>query len=343
MTVSGMRFKFWALAAALLHVAALAHAGPVLDRVRARQQVNCAVVTDLDDYSYEDTHGNLALLGADLCKAVTAAVLGPQAKVVVSPYPDEPTALAALRDGKVDLLGAATPSIQTRAHFPVQFGPTVFYDGQGFLVLNASPVKMLADFSGKLICYMGSGAAYGALDPAFKARGIKYIAFPFEEVGEMEAALVSGRCDTITADVSQLAIMRAVFLGQKHNYRILGETITEDPAAPAYPAGDREWSNIVDFTIDALIQAEASGVTAANVETMRNSEDPVTRRLLGTDRGPVLSLGLDKEWSVRAIKAVGNFGEVFDRDLGAQSPLRLERGKTALWTQGGLLYPMPIR
>jgi general L-amino acid transport system substrate-binding protein len=331
------------MAAALLLAAPLAHAGPVLDRVKARQQVNCGVVTDLDDYSYSDTHGNLALLGADLCKAVTAALLGEGAKVIVSPYPDEPTALAALKDGKIDLLGAVTPSLQTRAHYPIAFGPTVFYDGQGFLVLNASPIKTLADFDGKKICFMGSGAAFGELQPAFTARKIRFIPFPFEEVGEMEAALVTGNCDAVTADVSQLAIMRAVFLGQKHNYRVLPDTITEDPAAPAYPAGDPEWSNIVDWTITALIQAEASGVTAANIDTMRNSADPVTRRLLGTDRGPVLALGLDREWSVRAIKAVGNFGEVFDRDLGAHSPLRLERGKTALWTQGGLLYPMPIR
>ena len=341
--VSEMSLRLWFLTAALLLAAPLAHAGQVLDRVKAQQHLNCGVVTDLDDYSYEDTHGNLALLGADLCKAVTAAVLGESAKVIVSAYPDEPTALAALRDGKIDLLGAATPSIQSRAHFQIAFGPTVLYDGQGFLVLNSSPIRTLGDFTGKKICFMGSGAAFGELESAFKARGIKYIAFPFEEVGEMEAALVTGNCDAITADTTQLAIMRAVFLGQKHNYRILPETITEDPAAPAYPAGDHEWSNIVDWTITALIQAEASGVTAANVDAMRNREDPVTRRLLGTDRGPVLALGLDREWSVRAIKAVGNFGEVFDRDLGAHSPLRLDRGKNALWTQGGLLYPMPIR
>ena len=341
--VSEMNLKYWSLAVAVVLAATGAHPGPVLDRVRAQNHVNCGVVTDTDDWSYDDTHGNLAPLGADLCKAVSAAVLGEGAKVIVTPYPDDPTALAALKAGKIDLLGAATPSLQTRAHDPIAFGPAVLYDGQGFLVLNTSPIRTLADFTGRKICYLGSGAAEGALAPALGARGVKYIAFPFEEVGEMEAALVSGRCDSITANVSQLAMMRAVFLGQRRNYRILPETITEDPAAPAYPAGDLEWSNIVDWTITALIQAEASGVTAANIDTMRNSEDPVTRRLLGTDRGPVLALGLDREWSVRAIKAVGNFGEVFDRDVGAHSPLRLERGKTALWTQGGLLYPMPIR
>ncbi len=338
-----MNTRFWVLALALLLAAPAAHAGAVLDAVRARHQVHCGVVTDQDDFSYEDTHGNLAALGADLCKAVTAAALGADAKVIVSAYPDEPSALTALASGKIDMLGAATPSLQNRAHYPVTFGPTVLYDGQGFLVLTSSPIRTLADFAGKLICYMGSGSAESALVPAMKARGIKYIPFPFEEVGEMEAALVSGRCATITADVTQLANMRAAFLGQRHNYRLLAETITDDPAAPAYPAGDREWSQIVDWTVTALIQAEASGVTAANLETMRNSEDPVTRRLLGTDRGPVLALGLDREWSVRAIKAVGNFGEVYDRDVGAHSPLRLARGKTALWTQGGLLYPAPIR
>jgi general L-amino acid transport system substrate-binding protein len=338
-----MKIRPWLLAGALLLVSAAAQAGAVLDRVRTQNHVNCGVVTDEDDYSYDDTHGNLAALGADLCKAVTAAVLGESAKVIVSAYPDEPTALAALKAGKVDMLGPVTPSLQNRAHYPVAFGPTVFYDGQGFLVLTNSPIKTIDDLAGKLICYMGSGAAESALVPAMKARGVKYLPFPFEEVGEMEAALVSGRCATITADISQLANMRAAFLGQRHNYSLLSQTITDDPAAPAYPAGDPEWGAIVDWTITALIQAEASGVTAANIETMRNSEDPVTRRLLGTDRGPVLALGLDREWSARAIKAVGNFGEVFDRDVGGHSPLRLPRGKTALWTQGGLLYPAPIR
>jgi general L-amino acid transport system substrate-binding protein len=175
------------------------------------------------------------------------------------------------------------------------------------------------------------------------ARGIKIVQFPFEEIGEMEAALVGGRCATITADVTQLANMRAAFLGQKKNFSFLPELITQDPAAPAYADSDRDWSQIVDWTITALIQAEDSGVTKANVEEKRNSPDPVTRRLLGTDRGPVLALGLDREWSVRAIRAVGNFGEVYDRDVGMNSPLKLDRGLTNLWDRGGLLYPNPIR
>ena len=159
----------------------------------------------------------------------------------------------------------------------------------------------------------------------------------------MEAALVAGRCSAITGDVTQLANMRAAFLGQRNSYSILPEMITSDPLAPAYAAGDPEWSAMVDWTVTALIQAEESGVTAANIEEMKKSEDPEVRRLLGTARGPVLALGLDQWWSVRAIKAVGNFGEVYDRDAGAHSPLRLSRGLTALWNQGGLLYAMPIR
>ena len=338
-----MKFRKLILLAALALGPQAAHAGQVLDRVRAQHHLNCGVVIDQDDFSKEDTHGNLAVLGADLCRAVTAAVLGADARVVVSAYPDEPTGLQALKAGRIDMLAGGTPSLQDRAHYPVAFGPTVFYDAQGFLALTNSPIKTLRDLAGKSICYIDSTAAADALGPAFKARGIKYLPFPFEEVGEMEAALVTGHCAAITADVTQLANMRAVFLGQRHNYSILPETITDDPWAPIYPDDDKAWGEIVDWTITALLQAEASGVTQANVEEKRASDDPVTRRLLGTDRGPVLALGLDREWSVRAIKAVGNFGEVFDRDVGQASPLRLDRGQTKLWTQGGLLYPMPIR
>ncbi len=201
----------------------------------------------------------------------------------------------------------------------------------------------MTDLAGKQICYIAETGAEEALAPAMAARSIKYIPFPFEEMGEMEAALVSGHCTAITANVTQLANMRAAFLGQRNNYSILPEMITADPAAPAYPVGDPAWAAIVDWSITALIQAEASGVTAANLETMRSSDDPVVRRLLGTDRGPVLALGLDRDWSVRAIKAAGNFGEIYERDVGMASPLKLPRGQTALWTQGGLLYPMPIR
>jgi general L-amino acid transport system substrate-binding protein len=331
------------VAASLLIAAPIAHAGQVLDRVKAAGHVNCGVVIDQDDWSKEDTHGNLAFLGADLCRAVTAAVLGADAKVIVSPYQDEPGALEALKAGKIDMLGAATPSLQTRAHYPVAFGPTVLYDGQGFLVPTSGPVKHIGDLAGKLVCFIGGTENEAMIQPAMDARGIKIVQFPFEEIGEMEAALVGGRCATITADVTQLANMRAAFLGQKKNFSFLPELITQDPAAPAYADSDREWSQIVDWTITALIQAEDSGVTKANVEEKRNSPDPVTRRLLGTDRGPVLALGLDREWSVRAIRAVGNFGEVYDRDVGMNSPLKLDRGLTNLWDRGGLLYPNPIR
>lgn len=338
-----MTLRTMILAAGAMLAVSAAHAGPVLDRVQAQHQVNCGVVTDQDDYSKEDTHGNLAAFGADLCRAVTAAALGSDAKVVVSAYPDEPGALEALKAGKIDLLGAATPSLQNRAHYQAAFGPTVIYDGQGFLALTDSPLKSLKDLAGKQICYISETGFEDALAPAMRARNIKYIPFPFEEMGEMEAALVSGHCAAITANVTQLANMRAAFLGQRNNYAILPEMITADPAAPAYPVGDPAWAAIVDWSITALIQAEASGVTAANIETMRSSDDPVVRRLLGTDRGPVLALGLDRDWSVRAIKAAGNFGEIYDRDVGMASPLKLPRGQTALWTQGGLLYPMPIR
>lgn len=159
----------------------------------------------------------------------------------------------------------------------------------------------------------------------------------------MEAALVSGHCAAMTADISLLSGARAAFHSRIGNFEILPEMITFDPLTPAYPQGDPQWAAIVGWTVYALIQAEASGVTQANVDAMLKSEEPVLRRLLDNSSGLARALGLDADWAVRAIKAVGNYGELFDRTLGKSSPLNLPRGKNALWTQGGLMYPMPIR
>jgi len=167
--------------------------------------------------------------------------------------------------------------------------------------------------------------------------------FPFEEQGEMEAALVSGHCAAMTGDISQLANARAAFHGRVNNFKILPETITLDPLAPAYAQGDPRWGDIVNWVISALIQAEASGVTQINVDVMRASEDPVVSRLLTKAGGVGRALGLDDDWAVHVIKAVGNYGEIFERDLGQRSPFKLDRGINALWTKGGLMYPRPSR
>jgi general L-amino acid transport system substrate-binding protein len=320
-----------------------AHAGATLAKVRSSRALTCGINTNEDDYSKNDTHGNLAALGADICKAVAAAVLGPGAKIVVTAYPDEPAGLAAVRSGKTALLAGATPDITYESAFGVGFGPPVFYDGQGFLVANAAGVASLKDFAGKQICFIGGTQAGDTLEAVFKERGIDYTPFPFEEMGEMEAALVVGHCAAITGDLSQLANIHALFHNRIPDFRIMADTIAKDPLAPAFRQGDPEWDRIVTWTVHALVQAEESGVTAANVDQMKTSADPEIRRLLGTYRGLGKALGLTDDWAAHAIAAVGNYGEIYERDVGQGSKLKLPRGLNALWTKGGLMYALPIR
>ena len=318
-------------------------AGSTLKAVRRAAVLNCGINRAEADYSKDDTHGNLAAFGADICKAVAVAALGSAAQVAAKSLPDEPHALAALQAGTVALVAGATPSVSHRAVYAAGFGPTIFFDGQGFIVADAAAVTSLQDFAGKQICYISNTHADATLIHFFHDKGIGFIPFPFEEQGEMEAALFTGHCAAVTGDLSQIADTRYGFHGGANRFVILDDVIEQDPLAPAYRLDDPQWAAIVDWTMNLLIQAEASGVTAANVEAMRQSTDPLVQRLLGTTPGIGRMLGLDDAWAVRVIQAVGNYGEIYERDLGDASPLKLKRGPNALWTRGGLLYAQPFR
>ena len=316
--------------------------GSTLNAVRRAAAVECGINRAEADYSKDDTHGNLAAFGADICKAVGVAVLGRGARVVVKSYPDEPHALRALQTRAVSLVAGATPSVSHRADYALGFGPTILFDSQGFIVADGGSVTTLRDFAGKQICYIANTAADVNLNAAFAASHIAFLPFPFEEQGEMEAALFTGHCAAVTGDLSQLADIRYGFRGGADRFRILDAAIAQDPLAPAYRADDARWAAVVDGTMDLLIQAEASGITAANVETLRHDPDPAVRRLLGTTPGIGRALGLEPDWAVAVIQAVGNYGEIFERDLGPRSPLGMERGVNKPWTQGGLLVARPF-
>ena len=317
--------------------------GATLEGVRKAAALDCGINRAEADYSKDDTHGNLAAFGADICKAVAVAVLGPAARVTAKSAPDETRALQALHKGTVALVAGATPSVTHRMVYSVGFGPTIFFDGQGFLVADAASVKSLDDFAGKQICYISNTHADATLIHYFAEKKIAFIPFPFEEQGEMEAALFTGHCAAVTGDLSQIADTRYGFHGGANRFAILADVIEQDPLAPAYRLGDPQWAAIVDWTMNLLIQAEASGVTAGNVESMRRSTDPLVQRLLGTRPGIGRMLGLDDAWAVRVIQAVGNYGEIYERDLGERSPLGMKRGANELWTRGGLLYAEPFR
>jgi general L-amino acid transport system substrate-binding protein len=317
-------------------------AASTLSKVRAAKSLTCGVNTEEPEYTLADAHGNHVAFDTDICKAVAVAVLGPDAKFTVKPFQDEAGSLAALKSGEIDLLATGSPNFRN-ANGSFGFARTVFYDFQGFLADKGLGINSPKDFAGKKVCFL-IGTEIEAQVSAYMAREkIKYIPGPFSEEGEMEAALVTGVCSAVTADVSQLAYERIAFKRLAKNFVIMPEVVAKDPLAPAYRPDDPQWGAIIDWTMQALIEAEELGITQANVKEMKKSDDIVVRRLLGAHRGWGQYLGLDDEWAARAIEAVGNYGEMFERDLGSGSQMRLERGVNNLWTHGGLMYADPIR
>jgi general L-amino acid transport system substrate-binding protein len=281
----------------------------------------------------------------DICKAVAVAVLGSNAKFTVKSFRDEQDALKALKSGEIALLATGSPNFVNSANKGFGFARPIFYDYQAFFVNKTMGITSPKDLAGKKICFISGNEMEEQLTSYMEREKIKWLPFPFQEEGEMEAAFVTGNCAALSADVSQLAYERLGFKNMAKNFEILPDVIAKDPLAPAYRLDDPQWATIVNWTVEALIQAEESGVTQANLADMKmkKSDDVVIRRLLGLQHGYGQLIGLDDAWAARVIEAVGNYGEMFERDLGSGSVMKLPRGANNLWTQGGLMYALPIR
>ena len=330
--------------AALIAPAAQAVAAvPVVDRVRAAGALACGVVAELTDWDRDDHHSGLDDFNAEWCKAVAVAVLGDAARVNRIGFGAEREGLAALHRGAVDVLMTVSPTASAAARYRVRFGPPVFHDSLAILVPAAAGLRRLADLDGKVLCLLTDDGRLRRIRAAARRRGITLRYMLHQEEGEMDAALVVGRCQAMLADLSVLADDRAGFHAKAGDYVFLPERLSLDPVAPAYRDDDPAWGRIVDWTVAALIQAEASGVTRANVGAMRGTGDADIERLTGEDFATAQALGLPRDWSARVIAALGNYGEIYRRTLGEGSPLGLPRGLNALWTNGGLIYPLPGR
>ena len=323
--------------------AAISHAGPTLDKVRAAGNLTCGVDFEEAEYSTEDAHGNHSLFDLDICKAVAVAVLGPNAKFTVVPFRAEQDAMAGLKAGKVAMIATASIDLLDTSNTSVSFARPLFYDYQGLLVNKSLGIKTAQDLAAKKICFLGDTEVQEQLQGYMRRQNIKWLPFPFQEEGEMEAALITSNCAAVSADVSQLAYERIAFKGMASSFVILPDVVAKDPLAPAYRNDDPQWAAIVDWTAQALIQAEESGITSKNLHEMEKSDDPVIMRLLGTQRGYGRYLDLDDAWAAHVIEAVGNYGEIFNRDLGSDSVMKLDRGMNSLWTGGGLMYASPFR
>jgi len=334
-------FAFFLAAAACL--AAAANAATTLDKIKAAGTFPCAINTEEPEYSTQDAHGNHNAFDLDICKAVAVAVLGPNAKFTVKYLRDEEEALKALKSGDVALLATGSPNYINSTNVGLGFSRPIFYDYQGFLVNRAANIRSAKDLAGKKVCFLGGTEIEIQIQGYMKRQKINWLPFPFQEEGEMEAALITGNCAAITADISQLGYERIAFKSLSRNFEILPDVVAKDPLAPAYRLDDPQWAAIVNWIMEALVQAEESGVNKANLAEMKKSDDPVIQRLLGSWRGYGQYLGLRDEWAADAIEAVGNYGEMFDRDLGPGSKMNLVRGPNNLWTNAGLMYALPIR
>ena len=322
---------------------ASAQLGATLEKIKAAGTLSCGINTELPEYSTQDAHGNHSAFDQDICKAVAVAVLGANAKFTLVPFRDEQDALKALKLGEIAVLATGSPNFINSANTGLGFARPIFYDYQGFLVNRTMGIASMKDLAGKKICFLGGTEIEMQLQGYMQRENIKWLPFSFQEEGEMEAAFVTGNCAAITADVSQLAFERIAFKSRARDFAILPDVIAKDPLAPVYRSDDPQWATVVDWVVEALIQAEESGITQANLPEMKKSDDPAIQRLLGVQRGYGQFLGLDDAWAARVIEAVGNYGELFERDLGSASVMKLARGPNNLWTHGGLMYALPIR
>jgi len=338
------QLKMLASAAAVASIAFIGAAqADTLGDVQARGTLNCGVTTGLAGFAAPDDQGNWTGLDVDMCKAVAAAVLGDPSKVKFVPT-NAKERFTALQSGEIDLLARNTTWTFSRdTDLGFDFVGTNYYDGQGFMVRNSLNVKSALELSGASVCVQTGTTTELNLGDYFRANNLELKPVVFEKNEEARQAYDDGRCDAYTTDASGLAAERSV-LAQPGDHIILPEIISKEPLGPLVRHGDNRWGDIVRWSLNALIIAEEFGVTQANVDEQKaSSQNPEVRRLLGVEGEMGKMTGLPNEWAYNIIKAVGNYGESFERNVGLKTPLQLARGLNDLWSRGGLLYAPPIR
>ncbi len=322
-----------------------AHAGKDLEAIKSRAALVCGVNTGLAGFSAADSQGKWTGLDVEYCRALAAAILGDGNKVRFSPLTAQQR-FTALQSGEVDVLSRNTTWTLTRdASLGLNFAGVNFYDGQGFMVPKSLNVKSAKLLKGATVCVQSGTTTELNLTDYSRANNLNLKPVVFEKQEAATGAYFSGRCQAFTTDASGLASVRSKEAQKPEDHVILPELISKEPLGPMVRQGDSEFFAVAKWVLNALIEAEEYGITQANVDQMKkDSKNPGVMRLLGAgteDTGKLL--GLDKEWAYRAIKAVGNYGEIFERNVGPKSPLGLPRGVNNLWNKGGLMYAYPIR
>ncbi|RLB72121.1 MAG: amino acid ABC transporter substrate-binding protein [Deltaproteobacteria bacterium] len=317
-------------------------AGDTFNSVKKKGFVTVGVNGSLFGFGQPDAKGAWKGLDVDTGRAVATAVFGDASKVKFIPL----TAVqrfTALQSGEIDVLCRnATRTLSRDTSLGLNFTTVNYYDGQGFMVSKKLGIKSAKDLDGATICVLpGTTTEQNAAD-FFRSHGLKWKPVVIEQTAELAKAFFAGRCDCLTSDASQLAGARAT-APNPDDYVILPDIISKEPLAPAVRHGDDQWRDIVDYSVLAMIDAEELGITSKNVDEMLKSKDPKVQRFLGVTKGNGKSLGLDEKFAYNIVKQVGNYGEVFERNVGVKTPLGIKRGLNALWKDGGLMYSPPFK
>jgi general L-amino acid transport system substrate-binding protein len=331
------------VAVLLVWVGGLAAAGAAttLDAVRARGQLICGVNPGLPGFAMPDDKGHWTGLDVDYCRALASTIFDDPGKVKFIAL-DAKSRFTALQSGEIDVLARdSTWTEQREADLGVLFTATNYYDGQGFMVRKSANVSSATDLDGASVCVQQGTTTELNLADFFRSHGMKFEGVAFANGDETLKAFDSGRCDAFTTDVSQLYGQR-LKLSKPDDDLILPDVISKEPLSPAVRQGDDRWYLIASWTQFAMVGAEDLGVDSKNVDAQLKSDNPDIRRLLGAEGDFGKGLGLTRDWAYRIVKRVGNYGEIFDRDVGAGSPLHIKRGLNALWNKGGLMYAPPI-
>jgi general L-amino acid transport system substrate-binding protein len=336
----GLALTAAALLATAVAAPQTAAAGPILDNIKSKGTLRCAVNTGLQGFSAPDSQGKWTGIDAEYCKALAAAILGDANKVEFVPSNTQ-NRFTLLQSGEVDLLSRNTTWTSSRdATLGGVFVGTIFYDGQGFMVRKDLKLKSAKELNGATVCVQPGTTTEQNLSDYFRAQKMSFKPVVINDLAGVQQAFFGGRCDVFTTDISGLASTRQK-ADKPDDYVILPEAISKEPLGPMIRRGDWEFFTIAKWTLFGLLEAEELEITAANVDKMKaESKDPKVQRLVGTSGDVGKSLGLDNDWLVRAVKAVGNYGEMYQRNIG---PLAIPRGVNELWTKGGAMYAPPIR
>jgi general L-amino acid transport system substrate-binding protein len=309
--------------------------------VKKRKLIRCGVSEGLAGFSNPDSSGNWKGIDVDLCRALSAAIFKNPDKVQYISLSAQQRFIA-LQSGEIDILSRNTTQTLTRDSAQgLNFSPVLYYDGQGFMVRKKDQVKFLKDLNGATICTQQGTTTEMNLADYFRMNKMKFKPVVFESDNETVMAFMKGRCDALTSDLSGLAAEKSK-VKRPGDYEVLSEVISKEPLAAAVRHGDDQWYDIVKYSVYALTTAEEFGITSQNIDSFKKSSNPNIQRFLGITPGNGKALGLDEDWAENIIRMVGNYGEIFEKNVGMESPLKLSRGLNGLWNKGGLHYAPPF-